>query len=59
MIDNRQTLEKGYVLQGASYGYEIQKVLGQGTFSITYLAKVKMEGALETLDSNVMAAFTR
>lgn len=56
MIDNRQALEKGYVLHGASYGYEIQKVLGQGTFGITYLAKVKMEGALGTLDSNVMVA---
>ena len=59
MIDNRQVLKKGYVLHGASYGYEIQKVLGQGTFGITYLAKVKMEGALGTLDSNVMVAFTR
>ena len=56
MIDNRQALKKGYVLHGASYGYEIQKVLGQGTFGITYLAKVKMEGALGTLDSNVMVA---
>lgn len=56
MIDNRQALKKGYVLHGASYGYEIQRVLGQGTFGITYLAKVKMEGALGTLDSNVMVA---
>lgn len=53
---NRQTLEKGYILHGANYGYEIQKILGQGTFGITYLAKVKMEGALGTLDSNVMVA---
>lgn len=56
MIDNKQTLEKGYVLHGANYGYEIQKILGQGTFGITYLAKVKMEGALGILDSNVMVA---
>lgn len=54
--NNRQTLEKGYILHGANYGYEIQKILGQGTFGITYLAKVKMEGALGTLDSNVMVA---
>jgi len=56
MIENRQTLEKGYILHGANYGYEIQKILGQGSFGITYLAKVKMEGALGTLDSNVMVA---
>lgn len=54
--NDRQVLCKGYILHGANYGYEIQKVLGQGTFGITYLAKVKMEGALGTLDSNVMVA---
>lgn len=56
MVDNRQTLKKGYVLHGANYGYKIQAVLGQGTFGITYLARVMMEGALGTLESNVMVA---
>ena len=33
MIDNRQALEKGYELQGASYGYEIQyNILCDGIF---------------------------
>lgn len=27
MIDKQQTLEKGYILHGESYGYEIQKFL--------------------------------
>ena len=53
------TLSPGSVLNGNHNNYKIQKVLGQGTFGITYLAKVKMAGALGTLNSNVMAAFTR
>lgn len=56
MESNRQSLPIGYVLHGTNYGYEIQKILGQGTFGITYLAKVKMEGSLGLLDSHVFVA---
>ena len=56
MESNRQSLPIGYVLHGTNYGYEIQKILGQGTFGITYLAKVKMEGSLGALDSHVFVA---
>lgn len=56
MESNRQSLPIGYVLHGTNYGYEKQKILGQGTFGITYLAKVKMEGSLGALDSHVFVA---
>ena len=56
MESNRQSLPIGYVLHGTNYGYEIQKILDQGTFGITYLAKVKMEGSLGALDSHVFVA---
>ncbi len=56
MESNRLSLPIGYVLHGTNYGYEIQKKLGQGTFGITYLAKVKMEGSLGALDSHVFVA---
>ena len=36
MSDN--TLAAGTLLQGKTYRYEIRKVLGQGSFGITYLA---------------------
>lgn len=49
-------LKKGYVLQGNSYSYMIEEVLGQGTFGITYRATVKMKGALGSLDSHITVA---
>ena len=30
------------ILEGQEYQYRIQKVLGEGTFGITYLAKAKI-----------------
>ena len=34
---NDNALKSGILLQGKSYTYTIQKMLGQGTFGITYL----------------------
>lgn len=50
------TLEKGTILRGSSYCYEIVKTLGQGTFGITYLASVRMTGPLGTIDTNIKVA---
>ena len=50
------TLPKGSILHGKSYNYCIEKVLGQGSFGITYLASVKMQGALGSIDANVKVA---
>ncbi len=43
----------GTTLKGRSYQYRIERVLGQGTFGITYLATARIEGALGALDLNV------
>ena len=43
----------GTVLEGRNYRYEVVKMLGQGSFGITYLAKVKMVGTLGALDTNL------
>ena len=52
------TLQSGTLLQGKSYTYTIQKVLGQGSFGITYLAttKVKIAGALGALETTMQVA---
>ena len=39
--ENLQTLPHGYVLHGEKNRYVIDRVLGQGSFGITYLAKFK------------------
>ena len=49
-------LPSGITLKGKSYNYTIQKVLGQGSFGITYLARVQMQGELGSLDSSVLVA---
>lgn len=49
-------LQFGYILHSTKYSYKIIKVLGQGSFGITYLANVIMEGPLGTLDSNMNVA---
>ena len=48
-LDN--ILPIGTILIGKSYQYEIIKVLGQGSFGITYLASVKMQGDLGSIDA--------
>ena len=52
------TLQSGTTLQGKAYTYTIQKVLGQGTFGITYLAttQVKVAGALGELETTMQVA---
>ena len=49
-------LPSGYILHGKAYNYEIERILGQGSFGITYLAKIKLAGALGTLDSSIPVA---
>lgn len=49
-------LKQGVILQGKVFRYRIERVLGQGTFGITYLAKVELAGALGTLDSDMYVA---
>lgn len=50
------SLKAGVILHGKSFDYNIVKTLGQGTFGITYLASVKIKGALEALDSELLVA---
>lgn len=57
MTNNTTTsLAIGTILHGEAYDYKIIDVLGQGTFGITYKAKVEMKGALGRLDSNMYVA---
>lgn len=57
MTNNTTTsLAIGTILHGEAYDYKIMNVLGQGTFGITYKAKVEMRGALGRLDSNMYVA---
>ena len=53
---NSNTLTLGSILHSERYNYEIEKVLGQGTFGITYLAKVVLQGQLGQLDINAYVA---
>ena len=55
-MDN--TLKPGTTLQGKAYRYRIERVLGQGTFGITYLAtmRVKVAGVLGDLESTIQVA---
>lgn len=49
-------LEPDTILHGNAYNYKIDKALGQGSFGITYLAVVQMEGPLGTLNSKMQVA---
>lgn len=51
-----KSLQTGFLLNGNSYNYKIERVLGQGSFGITYLASVKIEGALGSIDVNIKVA---
>ena len=63
-MDNKETkhyadaLAAGTTLQGGAYRYRIERVLGQGSFGITYLAatRVKVSGALGELETDMRVA---
>lgn len=52
------SLPVGFLLHGKSYVYKIEKVLGQGTFGLTYLAttRVKVSGALGEIETDLRVA---
>ena len=52
------SLPCGSLLCGKSYVYKIEKVLGQGTFGITYLAttRIKLSGALGEIETELRVA---
>lgn len=52
----RGALSCGTILNGATYKYRIEKVLGQGSFGITYLASLKLSGELGSIDSRTYVA---
>ena len=51
-------LPSGYELEGKSYRYRIERVLGQGSFGITYLAttRVTVDGSLGKLETRLRVA---
>lgn len=53
---NEQTLPVNTILNGKNYQYCIEKVLGQGSFGITYLAKIKLSGTLGDLQTDIKVA---
>lgn len=55
-VELMSALVSGTILHGSSYNYRIERVLGQGSFGITYLASVKMTGALGSIDANIYVA---
>lgn len=55
-MNQNQALPAGTRLQGHSYAYEIESVLGQGSFGITYRARLCLSGELGELSSNVTVA---
>ena len=56
MSEQRNILTIGTNLHGKDYVYEVVKVLGQGSFGITYLAKVCLKGALGSLQGTIHVA---
>ena len=55
-MNENQALPAGTRLQGHSYAYEIERVLGQGSFGITYRARLCLSGELGELASSVTVA---
>lgn len=55
---NNYALKQNTILYGKSHTYTIEKILGQGSFGITYLAmtQVKVSGALGELETTIQVA---
>ena len=55
---NDNALKQNTILYGKSHTYTIEKILGQGSFGITYLAmtQVKVSGALGELETTIQVA---
>lgn len=58
LLNEELPLSVGTLLQGSDYSYHIEKVLGKGSFGITYLANVhiEMKGQLGSIQSAVQVA---
>lgn len=53
MAHDTHALPNGTTLHGKSFIYRIDSILGQGSFGITYLASIKVNGTLGSIDANV------
>lgn len=49
-------LQPGTVIHGTHNDYRIERVLGQGSFGITYVANVRLKGWLGAIESTAMVA---
>lgn len=49
-------LHPGTVIHGTHNDYRIERVLGQGSFGITYVANVRLKGRLGAIESTAMVA---
>lgn len=49
-------LQHGTVIHGTHNDYRIERVLGQGSFGITYVANVRLKGRLGAIESTAMVA---
>ena len=55
-MTQQQTLPQGTILRGQAYSYRIERVLGQGSLGITYLASIQSAGQLGKLDLKAQVA---
>lgn len=49
-------LQPGTVIHGTHNDYRIERILGQGSFGITYVANVRLKGRLGAIESAAMVA---
>lgn len=49
-------LQPGTVIHGTHNDYRIERILGQGSFGITYVANVRLKGRLGAIESTAMVA---
>lgn len=52
-------LQPGTVIHGTHNDYRIERVLGQGSFGITYVANVRLKGRLGAIESAAMVAIKK